>query len=60
MLVRFIIDEFDAPCEVVSNTAFIKIEDIRKQMVEIFPDKNVRDIEIIEEKGNLIEEKLVF
>lgn len=60
MLVRFIIDEFDVPCEVVSNTTFIMIEDIRKQMVEIFPDKNVRDIEIIEEKENLIEEKFVF
>lgn len=60
MLVRFIIDEFDAPCEVISNTTFVAIEDIEKQMVEIFPNMNVRGIEIIEEKENSFEENFVF
>ena len=60
MLVRFIIDEFDTPCEVISNTTFVAIEDIEKQMVEIFPNMNVRGIEIIEEKENSFEENFVF
>lgn len=60
MLVRFIIDEFDAPCEVVSNTTFVVMDDIVRQMVEIFPDKNVREVKIIEENKNSFEEKFVF
>jgi hypothetical protein len=60
MLVRFIIDEFDIPCEVISNTTFVAIEDITRQMVEIFPNMNVRDIRFIEENKNSFEEKFVF
>lgn len=60
MLVRFIIDEFDMPCEVVSNTTFVVMDDIVRQMVEIFPDKNVREVKIIEENKNSFEEKFVF
>lgn len=59
MLVRFIIDEFDMPCEVVSNTTFVVMDDIVRQMVEIFPDKNVREVEIIKNE-NSFEEKFVF
>jgi hypothetical protein len=60
MLVRFIIDEFDIPCEVISNTTFVAIEDITRQMVEIFPNMNVRDIRFIEENKNSFEENFVF
>lgn len=60
MLVRFIIDEYDVPCEVISNTTFVAIEDITRQMVEIFPNKNVREVKIIEESKNSFEENFVF
>jgi len=59
MLVRFIIDEFDMPCEVVSNTTFVVMDDIVRQMVEVFPDKNVREVEIIKNE-NSFEENFVF
>lgn len=60
MLVRFIIDEFDIPCEVISNTTFVAIEDIEKQMMEMFPDRNVRDVRVIERNENSFEERFVF
>jgi hypothetical protein len=59
-LIEFFIDEYDAPCKVISNSTFMLIEDITRQMKEIFPDKNVRDVKFIEEHKNSFEENFVF
>lgn len=59
-LIKFLIDEYDAPCMVISNSTFELIEDIIKQMKEIFPDKNVRDVKFIEGVENSFEENFVF
>lgn len=59
-LIEFLIDEYDAPCMVISNSTFELIEDIIKQMKEIFPDKNVRDVKFIEGVENSFEENFVF
>jgi len=59
-LIKFLIDEYGAPCTVISNSTFEVIEDITRQMKEIFPDKNVRDVKILEEYKNSFEENFVF
>lgn len=59
-LIKFLIDEYDAPCMVISNSPYEMIEDITRQMMEIFPNKNVRDVKILEEKKNSFEENFVF
>lgn len=39
MLVRFIIDEFNIPCEVISNTSFVAVENITRQIREVHFNK---------------------
>jgi hypothetical protein len=59
-LIEFLIDEYDAPCTVIGASTLTLIEDIKKQMMEIFPDKNVRDLKFIGGNENSFEENFVF
>jgi hypothetical protein len=59
-LVRFVIDDNGVSYEAVSSYPFEVIEDIVKHMMEMFPDRNVRDVRIIERSENSFEEKFVF
>jgi len=59
-LIEFLIDEYDAPCTVICASTLTLIDDIKKQMMEIFPDKNVRDLKFIGGNENSFEENFVF
>jgi hypothetical protein len=58
--ITFVIDEYDVPCEVVSSSSFEIMDDIIRQMEEIFPNKNVREVKFLKEKENSFEEMFVF
>ena len=59
-LVRFVIDENGIPYEGISSYPFEVMDDIVKHMMEMFPDRNVRDVRIIERGENSFEENFVF
>lgn len=59
-LVRFVIDENGITYEGVSSYPFEVMDDIVKHMMEMFPDRNVRDVRIIERGEISFEEKFVF